>query len=701
MEGLQHAGYFIVADREYPSLIKGGCSYYRIEVSTNPIHNISEFADIIVAFDRVGSKNALPHVRNGGLMIYGDEMHDKIPGYTNTIQEKKLTTLFIPEYATPKKFGANELLSNMLMIGALWRALGLSVDGLVKAVEKRFASKPTLLALDIALIQHGYDLQDATVSNSLEAFTLPETTNNLSEHKLLDGNEVLALSAVHHGVRAYFAYPMSPSSTVLSHLANWADKTGMHVEQVEDEISVSQMTLGASFAGTRSLCATSGGGFDLMTETVSLAGMIETPLTIIVAQRPGPATGLPTWSGQEDLNLAIYSGHGEYAKAVIAVGDHTEAFTVLGEALNIAETYQIPVIVLTDKTLAETNATMNPASLVGVEIERGITTDTAELTSQSRYGLTDTGLSPRWLPGTGPRYYANGDEHGPDGTLREDAAGVAEAHEKRVRKMKLLEDMTREPGLYGNPDAKITLVGFGSTKMEVMDFLGDTVNYLHYTNIWPLKTKTIKELEKKGNKIIVVEHNMTGQFAALLKGAGVHIDDTWLKYDGRRFYREEMEAKIALATSTKRTILGGMKNKYILILVLALIALGNAAYLSYTAYQLLHPVAGVTITSACDISKTLSCSNVIVHPDTMIAGIPFPYLALIVYPIITLLAIWGLVSMTAKPAKIINWIALGGICFNGYIISQEVLYVHAYCLLCLICAAIIVTIFGVSWTMRK
>ena len=584
MEALQHAGYFIVADREYPSLIKGGCSYFRIEVDIKPVHNIREFADIIVAFDRVGSKNALPHVRNGGLLIYGDEMHDAISGYNQTIQEKNLTTLFIPEYATPKKFGANELLSNMLMIGALWRALGLPVDGLIKAVEKRFASKPALLALDIALIKHGYLLNDAVIQNEkwrmkneendgfFEKFRLstPDLQLETQNYKLLDGNEILALSAVHHGVRAYFAYPMSPSSTVLTHLANWADKTGMHVEQVEDEISVSQMTLGASFAGTRSLCATSGGGFDLMTETVSLAGMIETPLTIIVAQRPGPATGLPTWSGQEDLNLAIYSGHGEYAKAVIAVGDHAEAFTVLGEALNIAEIYQIPVIVLTDKTLAETNITIDAQKLQWVDIKRGIVwIDEAidenckngsdknkksdiedwrlkieHLQSSDRYKLTDSGLSPRWLPGTGPRYYANGDEHGPDGTLREDAAGVAEAHEKRVRKMKLLEDMTREPGLYGNPDAKITLVGFGSTKMEVIDFLGDTVNYLHYTNIWPLKTKTIKELEKRGNKIIVVEHNMTGQFAALLRGAGIHIDDTWLKYDGRRFYREEMEAKI-------------------------------------------------------------------------------------------------------------------------------------------------------------
>lgn len=204
-------------------------------------------------------------------------------------------------------------------------------------------------------------MMDQESSRVLNTFLLP-SPNSKSETKnlkLLDGNEVLALSAVHHGVRAYFAYPMSPSSTILSHLANWSEKTGMHVEQVEDEISVSQMTLGASFGGTRSLCATSGGGFDLMTETVSLAGMIETPLTIIIAQRPGPATGLPTWSAQEDLNLAIFSGHGEYAKAVLAVGDHEEAFIILGKALNLAETYQIPVIILTDKTLAETTTTID------------------------------------------------------------------------------------------------------------------------------------------------------------------------------------------------------------------------------------------------------------------------------------------------------------------------------------------------------
>lgn len=168
IEALQHTGYFVVAEREYPSLIKGGCSYFRIEVGVNPIHSISEFADIIVAFDRVGSKNALPHVRNGGLMIYGDEMHEKVSGFYQELTTKNLTTIYIPEYATPKKFGANELLSNMLMIGALWHALGLPVDGLIKAVEKRFASKPALLALDIALINHGYELKDATMSGMVE-----------------------------------------------------------------------------------------------------------------------------------------------------------------------------------------------------------------------------------------------------------------------------------------------------------------------------------------------------------------------------------------------------------------------------------------------------------------------------------------------------------------------------------------------------
>ncbi|MFA6080627.1 MAG: vitamin K epoxide reductase family protein [Candidatus Gracilibacteria bacterium] len=144
-----------------------------------------------------------------------------------------------------------------------------------------------------------------------------------------------------------------------------------------------------------------------------------------------------------------------------------------------------------------------------------------------------------------------------------------------------------------------------------------------------------------------------------------------------------------------------MKKKYLIILILALIALGNAIYLSSKAYQLLHPVPGVIVSSGCDINATISCTSVIVHPDTMIAGIPFPYLALIVYPIIILLTLWGLAIGTNKPAKIINWVALGGMLFNGYIISQEVLYIHAYCLLCLICAAIIVTIFGITWTMRK
>ena len=231
-------------------------------------------------------------------------------------------------------------------------------------VTKRFESKPVLLKIDLACIGHGFDLamkQLPVTSYQLPASDQRSTINN--QRRAFDGNELVALSAVHHGVRAYYAYPMSPSTTILTRLAAWAKDTGMIVKQAEDEISVVQMAIGSMHAGTRVLCATSGGGFDLMVESISLAGMIENPLVIVNVQRPGPATGLPTWTSQGDLHMAIHSGHGEFARLVLSLSDHESIFDLVGEALNFAEEFQIPVIILSEKAIAEAKMVVSTDSL--------------------------------------------------------------------------------------------------------------------------------------------------------------------------------------------------------------------------------------------------------------------------------------------------------------------------------------------------
>lgn len=231
------------------------------------------------------------------------------------------------------------------------------------------------------------------------------------------------MGAIHAGVRTYFAYPMSPSSSILGYFAKTAPKTGVVVRQVEDEISAIQMSLGSMYAGTRSMTATSGGGFDLMTETISLSGMTEVPCVVAIAQRPGPATGLPTWTAQGDLMLSIYAGHGEFARIVIGVSDPVSAFELTQHAFNLAEVYQVPVIILTEKLISENRQTILPFEQNTIPIQRGLVSDPAELAKlvpSDRYKITDSGVSKRWVPTHAETiFYCNGDEHHEDGTLDE------------------------------------------------------------------------------------------------------------------------------------------------------------------------------------------------------------------------------------------------------------------------------------------
>jgi 2-oxoglutarate ferredoxin oxidoreductase subunit alpha len=329
------------------------------------------------------------------------------------------------------------------------------------------------------------------------------------------------------------------------------------------------MMSGAMYMGTRAATGTSGGGFDLMTETLSLNAIIENPSVFILAQRPGPATGLPTWTGQGDLLLAIGSAHGEFARCVIAVSDSQDCFDLMPEAFNIAEKYQTPVIVMTDKQIAEALFTQKPYNQQKAKVDRGnLVTDLKalkNLKSTDRYDPSaKDGISLRWLPGSlAATYCAQGDEHSADGSVDESAKNAVEQMEKRMKKQRALERDISEPTLTriengelrmenSNAELELLVVSWGSNKGVILDALkgrkdqGRKVGYLHYTYLWPMKTERLQKLMKKAKKTVLVECNHSGQLGQVIQLAGgPAITERILKYDGRPFFVDELLSKLS------------------------------------------------------------------------------------------------------------------------------------------------------------
>ncbi len=374
---------------------------------------------------------------------------------------------------------------------------------------------------------------------------------------MLTGSQAMGLGVVHAGCRLYAGYPMTPSSPLLTYIAEIQNETGMAIKQAEDEITAIQFVSGAMHMGTRAMTGTSGGGFDLMTETLSLNGIIENPCVVLLAQRPGPATGLPTWTAQGDLMLAIYGGHGEFARCVISVSDSDDSFALMNEAFNIAEQYQTPVIVMTDKHIAEGIYTQAPYK-GKAQIKRGrLVTKPAELRklkSSDRYDPTaKDGISARWLPGNeAATYVAQGDEHRADGSVDEGAANAVAQMDKRLKKMVAMKKSLPEPELIGHSSPDLLVIGWGSTKSAIEDVLGSEslkkkkIGYLHYRYLWPMKTDRLTKLMKKAKKVVLIEGNATAQLGMLIRQeTGVDIDDKILKYDGRPFFFNELLKEIS------------------------------------------------------------------------------------------------------------------------------------------------------------
>jgi 2-oxoglutarate ferredoxin oxidoreductase subunit alpha len=551
MNALHDIGFYVYADREFPSLIKGGYSCFSVVISDEKVRSYNEKCDVMVGLDKQGMEEFAHRIKKNGVLIHGYERLEGIADLTlDLIKNKEVDVKNVSARKLAKEVGGNILMSNVVILGVLWKVLGLDIASLQAAVKVKFASKPKLLEIDLKALENGYNSMEVVDELKSIFDKVEHEVSRKKENVLMDGNKSLALGAVLADCKTYYAYPMSPSSSILSYLSEWSPQTGMMVKQAEDEITAVQMNIGSSYAGTRALTATSGGGFDLMTESLSLAAMIEVPLVLIDVQRPGPATGLPTWTAQGDVDLLKYAGHGEYTRLVMSVSAADDAAVLVQKAFNLSEEFQIPVLVMSEKVIADSIQTVERDLFEQIEIERHLTDANDDLVSQMRYVVNESGVSPRWIPASNSiPYFANGDEHFIDGRLTEDAEKSAMMIDKRCRKESVLLDAIPEPEIYGGADYDLIVVGFGSVRMvmeDVVDYFrarGIKLSYLHFTYLFPLKIEVLTEVYQSGAKLLSVEGNRNGQFGSALedKMRNKIFSDKFLKYDGRPFYFDEVK----------------------------------------------------------------------------------------------------------------------------------------------------------------
>src|SRR5438094_5015832 len=378
---------------------------------------------------------------------------------------------------------------------------------------------------------------------------------------LMPGNEAVCLGALAAGVKFLAQYPMTPASSILHWMAAHGPKYGVVVKQVEDELAAMNMAVGAGFAGVRSMTATSGGGFSLMVEAIGQAGMTETPLVAVLVQRSGPSTGLPTKTEQGDLNLALGAGQGDWPRAILAPRHPEECFSLTAQAFNLAEIYQTPVIVISDLYLGEGFRTVEKPDF-NVPIVRGMmAADGGTAKDFRRYQITESGVSPRALPGTkGFQFIGATDEHMESGELISDVlSGLPEfveerrkMHEKRMRKLDGLRKDTPRPEIWGPKNADLTVILWGSTWgaaheaiLQVQEKEGLKANSLEFPTIFPFHVEETLQLLRGVKQSLAVEGNYTGQFSRLLRAeTGYKPDHFYGRYDGEPFASRDIADKI-------------------------------------------------------------------------------------------------------------------------------------------------------------
>jgi 2-oxoglutarate/2-oxoacid ferredoxin oxidoreductase subunit alpha len=557
-------GLHLNAYNAYQSIVRGGHIFLTLRTSNDPVLTFGDKLDILITLNQDTMDRHLRLMKSGSSVLYNK---DKIKA-GQAADGVELCGFSVKELAPAVK---GDLVQNTIALAAVLRLIGVEFKILEDILTLQFKRKgEAVIAENVGVARAGYDYAGAHFKAL--PFSLPETGKALA---FFEGNQALAMGGAAAGVRFYCAYPMSPSSGVLHWMARHARQLGIMVRQVEDEIGVINMAIGAAHAGCRSMCATSGGGFALMTEALGSAAMMEIPVVCINVQRAGPATGVPTKTEQGDLWQVMGAGQGDYPRIIVAPTNIPDCFKTVPQLFNLVDKFQCPGVIISDLLLSEGRSSIDPADLdFNVPIERG---EVIGLNGSvppvnggyNRYQLTDTGISPRALPGTaGYTHVVATDEHDEDGVLISDEFTNPHKrqamHEKRMRKMDAILPLLEPPKLFGPEEAQVTLIGWGSTEgviREAMEKLANeeriAANNLQIKWMVPLHVDAIMAIVSKAKKVVIVENNYSGQFARYLRSETSIVADAHIrKYDGEPFMPHHIVdgVKEILAGTTKKYV---------------------------------------------------------------------------------------------------------------------------------------------------
>lgn len=525
-------GYHVVQEESYHSRVRGGLDATTLRASDVPHHAVRQHIDLFIPL----ASSVLPFHRAGNgheaeigpstRVLCDSKSGIDLPGATQ-----------VPAGERAAALTGDTRAANVFLFGAMCHMLSIPLDVAAAVTRKVLSTK--ILDKNLPVLAEGYSQQ------VMKVWSLP--LRKRDGYLLANASQAIGAAAIVAGVKFYSGYPMTPGSGIMNYLAAHALEYGIVVEQAEDEIAAANMAVGASYAGVRQMVSTSGGGFALMVEALSLAAMTETPIVIVDAQRPGPATGLPTRTEQGDLWFVLQAGHGEFVRCVSAPRTAEDAFTLTLKSYDLSAKYQIPAIILSDQQLADTLVTIPRWDLGAVRLDRHLAEPGIYQEPYQRYALTPSGISPRLVPlQTVWPVIVDSDEHDEAGHLSEDLDNRQRMVEKRLSKQRSLLEEMEEPLVLGSGPALLVGWGssFGALEELVLDHAAD-LRLIHFNEVWPLRTERLLAEMARARTVIAVEGNATAQFAQLIaRETGKRIEHTVLRCDGRPLTVEYIASRL-------------------------------------------------------------------------------------------------------------------------------------------------------------